>query len=686
MALGRKIIEWNYADIAKGESSSTELGDAGYSPTTDGGNSVLTPGVIFNPPAPITVSNSLSGQMIASCEDPTGHYARIFTSSDTDQDGRFWSMDGSYVLTIRGSEDTSHNYVSGKTDMIAFDGEAFITTDQTVVRWSDIGVSNTFDTAFFTFNNTLAPHPALAFNNFAYYGDGNLLRRQATASTVPVTILTLAAGVIIVALGIDPGSGSMLLSLIGQINLSDTINSGARIAFYDGFSAQVLRYVQVDDMVTAFAPTEGALYCGYGQNFGIWNGSGITFLRRMELPFNNNNLLYKQHFTSIGSTLFFIENARIVAYGPVRQKGDQVFYPVLTNTVGADEVSLTHIANVGSNNMVMSWATSQFAHFDWIGTNATPQNITSNSYNFDDEEWVRRGRIMYQNLVPNGSDPGDLLLYNEEGLLTETADNGVYNLVNDKGFSSAFKDINNINLRLKELTFKLALNNINMPSQVGDVNTASAHGSTTTLPISHTVPTGLSNSYILALVSSSTGTNVSGTVGGSAMTKVSFPTGNYQANLLYFANPPAGANSVVINWSVGATEVGVTLLTVKDSGIPTFNNEYDGTGASVTGAVTNTLQRTLYIEFTVSAATTHTPNTGQTELSNFTIATSNIQVSSSSKPAPYPGTNLIGETFGGSVTYQINILTLPPASTPLNPGIRRVIFYGDEANKTGSVN
>ncbi len=353
MALGRKIIEWNFADQVKGMSTSGDLADAGFSPVSDGMNLTSTPGVMYNPPAPADASAGVTGAMIASCEDPTGSYRRLYVSSNTSTggDGRFFSLSTANVITQRGSTDTGATYVQGKTDMIAFDGEAYITNAANLVRWSSIGSSNTFNLTFFAFSDAFSPHPALTFNNFAYYGDGNLLLRQAAAGSAPATILTLPTSWVIVALGIDPGSGSMLISVIGQINLSDTVNSGARIGFYDGFSTQVSRYVQVDDMVTAFAPTEGSLYCSYGQNLGLWNGSGITFLRRMEIQFDYTQLMYKQHFTSIGSTLLYIERAKVIAYGPIRQKGESVFYPVLTNTINGSDIDLTHIASIGANQV-----------------------------------------------------------------------------------------------------------------------------------------------------------------------------------------------------------------------------------------------------------------------------------------------------------------------------------------------
>lgn len=461
MALGKKLFQWNYTDIVKGMSSSDGISDGGFSPNTDAVNIITQSGLIYQPSVPTDASTNLAGQMIASCEDPSGNYARLYVAAVTSsQDGNFYSLSTGNVLTARGSSDTSHDYIQGKTDMIAYAGEAYITNASTLVRWSSIGSSNTFDTGFASFSSALAPHPALVYNNFAYYGDGNLLLRQDGAGVSPVTILTLAPGVVIVALGIDPGSGLILISLIGQINLSDTINSGASVAFYDGFSAEVSRYVQVDGMITAFPSTEGAMYAAYGQNLGLWNGSGITFLRKMNVDFDNTQLMYKHHFTSIDSTLYVIEKYKVIAYGPVRQKGPNVFYSALANTPSGTPTNLTNIANIGQNQVSISYFTSKFAIWATqdIVNNPGTMTLYTNSYDFDDEVWIRRIRVIFATSVGTNVTPGTLVIFNENGQIAVGGNgSGGYSLVNSSGASVAYKDLLNVNQRVKMAQIRLGL-------------------------------------------------------------------------------------------------------------------------------------------------------------------------------------------------------------------------------------
>ncbi len=458
---GKKLFEWNYSDMAKGQSTSNELPDGGFSPTTDQIQLTKTPGVAYAPATAVDQSTNLTGVMIASCEDPSGNYDRLFTSGNSD-DGRFYSYT-SGVLTQRGSTDSSHAYIQGKTDMIGFDGEVYITSASKIVRWSSIGSSNTFDTAWASLSNALAPHPALRYQNFAYYGDGNLLKRQAAANVAPVTILTLPAGWIIVALGVDPGSGSMLISVIGQINLSDTLNSGASVLFYNGSSSTFQRQVTVDDMVTAFPATEGALYAAYGQNLGVWNGSGITFLKHIDITFSFTKMLYKQHFTSIGSTLYFIENNKIMALGPIRQHGSSVFYPAFANTPSGTPTDLSHIANVGQNKIAYSYATDQF--FCWDSSSVATSNtqaLYTNSYQFDNEMWIFWIRVIWKNQVNNNADPGSLRILDENGVVTAAnpGTSGLLDLKNTSGAASAVKDME-LAVRIKEAQLEVLTDTVN---------------------------------------------------------------------------------------------------------------------------------------------------------------------------------------------------------------------------------
>lgn len=478
MALGKKIWVWDADEMAKGVSTSDDFSDGGFSPLTDHVNLINTPGVCYHPASATDASTNLTGQMIASCEDPSNTYSRLFVSTDDGADGRFFSLSASNVLTARGSEDTGADYVQGKTDMAAYKNEVYITNSQYVVRWSDIGGANTFNTTFFDFtsvsptpaaNATTAPHPCLVYEDNIYYGNGNILLRQTSAGGTPATVLTLPAGQVIVTLGIDPGSGKMLISVVGQINLSDTKNSDARVLYYNGFANKVDKVVLTDSMVTAFPTSEGQLYAAFGSSLGYWNGSGITFLYEFNnIGFNNEQMLYKHHFTNIDSTLYFIVRSKIYAHGPIQQGGQHVFYPAYNNTPGGVATDLTNVTNIGSGLLSFSYATSKF--FTWsttsVSTTAT-QSLYSNENDFreaNDGIWLRRVRIFWKNQISNNASPGSLSFLNEDGTITTVGNSGIFSLQNTSGAAKAMTEIvvgGGAGLRVYQLQWRLILDTIN---------------------------------------------------------------------------------------------------------------------------------------------------------------------------------------------------------------------------------
>jgi len=70
----------------------------------------------------------------------------------------------------------------------------------------------------------------------------------------------------------------MLISIVEQLNLSGTVNSLARVGYYNGFSNKLSKVVFVDEMVLAFYPVGGTVYITYGQKLGF------MFVRVAEYP------------------------------------------------------------------------------------------------------------------------------------------------------------------------------------------------------------------------------------------------------------------------------------------------------------------------------------------------------------------------------------------------------------------
>lgn len=422
--IGSKTFEIGWQNWVKGMSSTNFTEEGGFSP---GGtnktivNPIASPGLLY-PPGPVTdKSTNLVGEMLCSCEDQSGNASRMFLArNSSNEDGTFYYMDSVGGLTLKRT-DSSNNYTAGKSDMISFLSEIYATSQGAITRWTP---DSLFNTSFFSFNSASAPHPAIVFNNNAYYGDGNLLLRQTTAAGVPSTILTLATGQVIVALGIDPGTGSLLISIVSQLNGSGTVNSQSFVAYYDGFSPQPSKLIPVDDMITAFYNVGSTMFITYGQKLGYWNGAGIQFLRKLDIGFDNTQLAYKQHLTNIGQTLYVIEKTVILAYGEIiGGQGNAFYYPLKNNEGDSGNYSL--VTNIGQNRLGLGFATAKFYTFDTLGV-ATILNgggiWYSNRYEFP------RPVVFNQVQVDFGADATAIDLASALFLITDSGETSGQNL------------------------------------------------------------------------------------------------------------------------------------------------------------------------------------------------------------------------------------------------------------------
>lgn len=460
MALGQKLITIDSKTFFRGMSTSDYSDDGGFSSRSTAINLFTTPGVLRAPPLATDKSTGLVGDIIASCEDSTGNYTRVFVSTDAQQDGRFWSCDSTGTLTQRGVEDSGagKTYIDGKTDMIVYKDTVYITNSTYIVYWSGVGSSNTFNYTLVTFNDTNAAHPALVFEDNAYFGDGNrLLRMTAAGGTVVggtvTTILTLPTGQKITALGIDPGSGKMLIGTVMQYNVSSTINTAARVLFYDGFSNKASRAIIMDDMVTAFPTTAGDLYVAYGKSLGYWNGSGATFLRRYNVNNDEKQLLYKHRFTSYGQTLFSVEQRSIIAHGPLQIGGPKVFYPIIYNDNNTNiirfVVYLGYLAQTAGVGIAYAHETEDFYTINLSSTSTSSANtlLYTNKFTFpqfNDGAWIRRIRFTFSEQLSTAGDTqngGYLYLVDENGIVDTIGNGGLFQLLNNTGAATAVIDV-----------------------------------------------------------------------------------------------------------------------------------------------------------------------------------------------------------------------------------------------------
>ena len=392
--LGAQQIVIGQENFLRGMSTSREVSDGGFSPETVGLNLLVTPGLIRNSVNTVDSDTDtvLGGDILASAPDhqTAGTDPRAIVTGDRKYFRYNGTKLGSALTTD--TDNAVGNYAKGFVDMVQYKGATFTTLKNNIVKWSG---ASTFDTTFKAsdFTNVADMHPALVFEDNLFYGDGNLLRRQTTATdTTIATILTLPSDDHIIALGIDRGTGKMLISTTSTFNVSNTLTAIHKLHWYDGFSNKVSKVVHVDDMITAFYGIGNTVYVGYGLNLGVISGSGIRFLRKLnEVTLAVSQLPYKQNFTNIGSTLYVVDGDRILAYGPILSGGPNVFYYLYKNDITSD-ADFDTIFYAGNNKIGFNCATNIFHTLDTssLADTSTGSIFQSNWYYFPRPVIIRK--------------------------------------------------------------------------------------------------------------------------------------------------------------------------------------------------------------------------------------------------------------------------------------------------------
>lgn len=349
--IGTKSFEIDAKDFIKGMTSSSNLTDGGFSNQSQGINLLVTPGVLSFASSAVDKSANLAGAMLASCEDSAlAGEDKLFLSRSSNGNGKFYTYSDGTGLTLKRT-DASNHYQFGASDMAFYEDSVFATSFEAITKWT---VDSVFNTSFATFTNTAYPHPVLVYEGNIFYGDKNLLLRQVGTGGTPTTILTLTVEQTITALGIDPGSGNMLIATTTAQNVSDTRTAPAKVHYYNGYSNKTLKTVIVDDIVNAFYPVASTVFLSYGQSLGYWNGAGIQFIRKFSWTFDNTALAYRNHFSNIGTTLYVIEGRTIEAYGEVIGGASRVFRYIFKD----NSHDLSMITNLGQNKLGIGGATS----------------------------------------------------------------------------------------------------------------------------------------------------------------------------------------------------------------------------------------------------------------------------------------------------------------------------------------
>lgn len=400
-------IRIDASNFIKGMSTSTEISDGGFAPTSIV-NPTITPGLVYGPGTITDKSTNVAGSFIASCEDysATSPNDRYFV----DNAGGYYSWNGT-TITKQVTDTNTTVYIDGKTDLVPYQGSFYATTTTDVTQWNGSGtLTNNWWTVSKskTALNANVPHPLIVFEKVMWIGDGQYLHNL-NNTTANYNVLELESNEVVQALGIDPGSGLMLISVsVGQ-NASDTLYKTNKVLIYDGYSNKPRRSVIVDERISAFFSVGGVTYVTYGKNLGYWNGSGITFLRKLkDVSYSNTSLPTRHRITNVDNTLYVADGQYLLAFGEVI-KGQKVFYYLMDNTT-----DMTLITHLGKGLIGYAYPTSKFYTLDTT-TKTANTYLVSNYFNFDEAVDIKEVKIEFADLVSNNVSPVSCQIIDNDG-------------------------------------------------------------------------------------------------------------------------------------------------------------------------------------------------------------------------------------------------------------------------------
>jgi len=412
--IGKHTIKLDAENFIRGMSSSDHIADGGFSSKTNRVNLIATKGVLHSPATVTDKSANLAGQIIADAGDANvlGNYKYFVTNT-----GKFFTWNGS-VLTLR-QTDSSGSYVLGTVSMAQYKLQLFCTFDDDIAMLSGSDLA-TLDATWWTITKSKSAlqlsqrHPLLVYEDTLFIGDKSNIHSW-NGTTASSNVLVLSSEQAIVSLGIEPGTGYMLIGTTEGTNASNSYPQIAKVLVWDGFSNKPLRSIIVDDAVNAFYSVGGVTFVTYGTKLGYWNGSGITYLRTFENVTRSSSLLiYPAKITNIGETLYIADGKRILAYGDI-VAGRKVFYPAYYAGIDIDLV-----ANIGEGKLGIAYPTAKFDTLD-VESVATITGVDfySNKFNFPRPVIIRSAFVEYANGVSANVTPIRLYIYDEKQNSTE---------------------------------------------------------------------------------------------------------------------------------------------------------------------------------------------------------------------------------------------------------------------------
>lgn len=417
--IGKFQIQLGAEQMTSGMASTDFATDGALSVTSTGLNPFVTPGVMYGMSSPTTLTVA-TGNVIASCEDSQSisNYNRTWI----DDQGNYYTFALPTITKTNTATTNVAHYTQALTDMVSFAGNTYVTTDNgDIDQWNTSGtptLTNSWwvGTKSQSAMNSNVPHPMLSYAGNLYIADRNKIHGINSALTIntffPALPFTLNSNEVIYALGIDPLTGLMMISVQTIISISAGLSAKYFIYLWDGVSAQFYRKIPTDDLVTAFHNVEGNVFCPFGTNLGQWNGNGVSFLRKFKnVNQTSGDLVYKHHITNSRNVLHIADGKDVLSYGTVIAGEKKAFF-YTANTQTTNHINA--LFPVGDYNFIVADNSHNILLWSLTNTAAGSPNMAFNNTYFPRPVYIRRVRIITTGLTAAVSGIGNVIVTDEK--------------------------------------------------------------------------------------------------------------------------------------------------------------------------------------------------------------------------------------------------------------------------------
>lgn len=420
--LGKNTLRIGANEFALGMASDDYAEDGYLGPSSSYLNPFKARGSISFLDVGTAKTASGSGSFIASCAHPevTAQQRMFLTSS-----GKVFTCDSTGTLTERGT-DSTNTYLSLNSDMVEFNGNAYVTstTDVMLVDTS----SWTLDHDWWT--NTMSKtglgstgyHPMLVYNSTLFIADNSRLHSY-DGTTATYGHLALGADEYITALHIDPGSGMMMIAVTSALDQDATLNPRAYIYLYNGSEAYPRRKIPVEAMVTGFCSVGGRVFVGYGTKVGFWNGAGVDFLRDLTGVTRDRKYLPGKHqMTAWEDVLLVGSGVNVIAYGATSAGARGWFNMFQTVNGGLTRM----VSYIGSGKFMIASGTGDIIYYFNTGASSGSIELYTRRFTFN-----RPINITSLTLVTSAFDDspslGAVYIYDDKGNAVQPTDSLIKN-------------------------------------------------------------------------------------------------------------------------------------------------------------------------------------------------------------------------------------------------------------------